>query len=156
MCECICLYLFFWEIITVQDGGITTISIDGNFGLVRKHHSGISPRGPSTVESSFFMEDDEVEAFVNSYQNDKQTDQVINSRSWVPNLGSNLIYTMAIKCVNALAYNAIDIRACLVVASRYHFEANNCLSLGEIGSLFLIKKHNCGLWYPCLHLDNIS
>jgi hypothetical protein len=77
---------------TVQGCGITTICIDGNFGLVRKQHSGVSSRGPSTVDSQFFMNDDEVETFVNSYENDKQTDQVTTYA------GFHLTFTILLMC----------------------------------------------------------
>ena len=58
-----------------QSGGTTTISIDGNFGLVRKHHSGISPR-PVSVTNGFFMDAGDVDTFVNSYSDAKEKDKV--------------------------------------------------------------------------------
>ena len=45
-----------------------TISMDANFGLVRKKHSGQSATGPNMTDS-FFMSSDEVENFVSTYNN---------------------------------------------------------------------------------------
>ena len=49
--------------------------MDANFGLVRKFNSGSSPR-PSSAVDSFFLDNAEVNTFVDSYANDKQKDQV--------------------------------------------------------------------------------
>jgi len=57
-----------------QDGGVVTICMDANFGLVRKFNSGTSPR-PLLVTDSFFLDNAEVNNFVNNYTNDKQKDQ---------------------------------------------------------------------------------
>jgi len=54
---------------------VTTISIDSNFGLVRKHHSGISPTGPTNLDG-FFLEDKVVEDFVASYLPETHADKV--------------------------------------------------------------------------------
>lgn len=58
-----------------QSGGTTTISIDGNFGLVRKYHAGKSPRTISTT-NGFFVDNAVVDAFVDQYSDDKQQDKV--------------------------------------------------------------------------------
>jgi hypothetical protein len=58
-----------------QDGGVVTVSMDANFGLVRKQHSGTSPR-PLSLVNSYFLERSDVEAFVNGYVNDSKKDEV--------------------------------------------------------------------------------
>ena len=55
--------------------GVVTVSMDANFGLVRKHHSGKSPL-PLSIANSFFLDSSDVDNFVTTYTNDKQKDQV--------------------------------------------------------------------------------
>lgn len=52
-----------------------TIAMDGNFGLVRKHNAGISPR-PISTKNGFFIDSMSVDAFVSSYSDDKDKDKV--------------------------------------------------------------------------------
>jgi hypothetical protein len=58
-----------------QEGGVTTISVDANFGLVRKHNSGSSPL-PSDYANAFFLDAEEVDAFVKNYGSENLKDNV--------------------------------------------------------------------------------
>lgn len=58
-----------------QDVGPITVAMDANFGLVRKHHSGSSPRSLS-VANGFFLDKVDVDSFVDEYSEDKQKDNV--------------------------------------------------------------------------------
>ena len=55
--------------IVQQEGGIRTVCMDANFGLVRKVHSGCSTI-PPLMYNNFFMNNDDVDGFVNAYAND--------------------------------------------------------------------------------------
>ena len=59
-----------------QTGGVTTISMDANFGLVRKHNFGTSP-SPSTYSNEFFVDPKEVNTFVTNYGSDNQKDKIL-------------------------------------------------------------------------------
>lgn len=51
------------------------MSMDANFGLVRKHNSGTSPR-PLSLVDSYFIDSSDVDSFVNSYGSDSKKDKV--------------------------------------------------------------------------------
>ena len=52
-----------------------TVSIDGNFGLVRKRNAG-SSSSSSGIDGGFFIDDATVEDFVTHYGNDKEKEKV--------------------------------------------------------------------------------
>lgn len=49
--------------------------MDTNFGLVRKHNSGTSPR-PLSLVDSYFIDSSDVDSFVNAYSSDNKKDKV--------------------------------------------------------------------------------
>lgn len=49
--------------------------MDANFGLVHKHHSGVSTLPPD-VKNSYFVGSDEVQSFITEYQTDNEKDKV--------------------------------------------------------------------------------
>jgi hypothetical protein len=58
----------------VQNGGTTTVSMDANFGMVRKFNSGCSPMPPS-YDYGFFLDPHQVDMFVDHYKDDSQKDK---------------------------------------------------------------------------------
>ena len=52
-----------------------TISLDANFGLVHKQHSGISSNSPS-LKNKLFVPQDDVDDFVRQYKYDAKGESV--------------------------------------------------------------------------------
>jgi hypothetical protein len=59
----------------LQANGTVTVSLDGNFGLVRKSNAGKSLVTP-LYENAYFVDIDETNSFVDSYSQDKSRDKV--------------------------------------------------------------------------------
>lgn len=60
----------------VQDGGVVTVSLDANFGLVRKHNAG-SSFVDTKYDDSYFLDGSEVDTFISNYDDGKRTEKVI-------------------------------------------------------------------------------
>ena len=67
-----CIFLF----VTVQSNGVLTVSLDGNFGLVRKNNAGSSDVAPASLSGGFFLDSEKVDSFVRNYGQDSHSDKV--------------------------------------------------------------------------------